>query len=65
MKQNPIIGCMRWGVWGENFSTAQYDTIINQCLEIGLTEFDHAVFKCLRPTGRSMPLSPIIQVPNI
>ena len=42
MKQNPIIGCMRWGVWGENFSTAQYDTIINQCLEIGLTEFDHA-----------------------
>jgi predicted oxidoreductase len=42
MKQNPIIGCMRWGVWGENFSTAQYETIINQCLEIGLTEFDHA-----------------------
>ena len=42
MKQNPIIGCMRWGVWGENFSTAQYDTIINQSLEIGLTEFDHA-----------------------
>jgi predicted oxidoreductase len=42
MKQNPIIGCMRWGVWGENFSTAQYDTIINQCLEIGLTDFDHA-----------------------
>ena len=42
MKQNPIIGCMRWGVWGENFSTAQYDTIINQCLEIGLTQFDHA-----------------------
>ena len=42
MKQNPIIGCMRWGVWGEHFSTAQYDTIINQCLEIGLTEFDHA-----------------------
>ena len=42
MKQNPIIGCMRWGVWGENFTTAQYDTIINQCLEIGLTQFDHA-----------------------
>ena len=42
MKQNPIIGCMRWGIWGENFSTAQYDKIINQCLEIGLTQFDHA-----------------------
>lgn len=42
MKQNPIIGCMRWGVWGENFTTAQYEKIINQCLEIGLTQFDHA-----------------------
>ena len=42
MKQNPIIGCMRWGVWGENFTTAQYDTIIKQCIEIGLTQFDHA-----------------------
>jgi len=42
MKKNPIIGCMRWGSWGENFSTAQYAKIINQCIEIGLTQFDHA-----------------------
>jgi predicted oxidoreductase len=33
---------MRWGVWGENFTTSQYEQIINQCLEIGLNIFDHA-----------------------
>ncbi len=42
IKHNPIVGCMRWGVWGENFTTQQYNTIINQCLEIGLNVFDHA-----------------------
>lgn len=42
LKHNPIVGCMRWGVWGENFTTQQYDTIIHQCLEIGLNVFDHA-----------------------
>ena len=42
LKHNPIVGCMRWGVWGENFTTQQYDTIIKQCLAIGLNVFDHA-----------------------
>lgn len=42
MKHNPIIGCMRWGVWGAAFNTKQYETIINQCVEIGLDTFDHA-----------------------
>jgi predicted oxidoreductase len=42
MKKNPIVGCMRWGVWGENFTTQQYETIINQCLSIDLNVFDHA-----------------------
>ena len=42
VKHNPIVGCMRWGVWGENFTTQQYDTIIQQCLAIGLNVFDHA-----------------------
>jgi predicted oxidoreductase len=42
MKNNPIIGCMRWGVWGANFNTKQYETIINQCVEVGLNTFDHA-----------------------
>ncbi|MEY3874428.1 MAG: hypothetical protein RL363_1149 [Bacteroidota bacterium] len=42
MKHNPIIGCMRWGAWGANYNTNEYETIINQCLEIGLNTFDHA-----------------------
>jgi len=42
VKHKPIVGCMRWGVWGANFSTAQYDTLISQCIEIGLDIFDHA-----------------------
>ena len=42
MKHNPIIGCMRWGVWGASFNTKQYETVIKQCVEIGLNTFDHA-----------------------
>jgi hypothetical protein len=42
IKHKPIIGCMRWGVWGENFSTNQYTEMINQCLSIDLNIFDHA-----------------------
>ena len=42
LKHKPIVGCMRWGVWGENFTTKQYEQIINQCLEIDLNVFDHA-----------------------
>lgn len=41
-QHQPIVGCMRWGVWGENFTTPQYEKIINQCLENGLNIFDHA-----------------------
>ena len=42
LKHNPIVGCMRWGVWGENFTTKQYEQIIDHCLSIGLNVFDHA-----------------------
>ncbi len=42
IKHKPIVGCMRWGSWGENFSKEQYITIINQCVDINLNEFDHA-----------------------
>lgn len=42
MNKNPIVGCMRWGVWGANFTTKQYETIIDQCLSIELNVFDHA-----------------------
>jgi predicted oxidoreductase len=42
LKHKPIVGCMRWGTWGANFSTNQYQQIIEQSIEIGLDEFDHA-----------------------
>ncbi len=37
-----IAGCMKWGQWGARFSTAAYDALIEQCLEMGVTSFDHA-----------------------
>ena len=39
---SPIAGCMRWGVWGANFSTAQYRQMIEACLQYGINVFDHA-----------------------
>jgi len=39
---NPIAGCMRWGKWGANFSTADYRKMIESCMEVGITTFDHA-----------------------
>lgn len=42
IKHKPVVGCMRWGSWGERFSKEQYQTIINQCVDINLNEFDHA-----------------------
>ena len=42
INHQPIVGVMRWGTWGNNFTTEQYEKIIYQCLSIGLNEFDHA-----------------------
>ena len=42
LKHKPVVGCMRWGVWGENFNTKQYEQIIDQCIGIELNTFDHA-----------------------
>ena len=39
----PIIaGTMKWGSWGAKFTTQDYYSMINQCLENGITTFDHA-----------------------
>jgi predicted oxidoreductase len=38
----PIAGCMRWGKWGANFGVEEYRQLINECLENGITSFDHA-----------------------
>ncbi|HLO82637.1 MAG TPA: aldo/keto reductase [Chitinophagaceae bacterium] len=43
MNFSPVIaGCMNWGQWGAKFNTQQYLTAIKECLDLGLTWFDHA-----------------------
>lgn len=37
-----IIGTMRLGVWGANMTTPELEQFIDQCLELGLKDFDHA-----------------------
>ncbi len=40
---SPIIaGTMRLGKWGAHFNTTQYQSFIEQCLELGISTFDHA-----------------------
>lgn len=38
----PVAGCMRWGKWGANFILEDFQRLINECLENGITSFDHA-----------------------
>ena len=37
-----VVGVMNWGVWGKNYSTNEMTLLINQCVDSGLTSFDHA-----------------------
>ena len=37
-----IIGTMRLGAWGAKLSTQELENFIDQCLELGLNDFDHA-----------------------
>lgn len=39
---SPVAGCMRWGIWGANFTTEQYRHMIESCLQYGISSFDHA-----------------------
>jgi len=42
-----IIGTMRLGVWGEKLSKKQLERFIDQCLDLGLKDFDHAdIYGC-------------------
>ncbi|NNE27940.1 MAG: aldo/keto reductase [Saprospiraceae bacterium] len=38
----PVVGTMRLGQWGEKFSTQLYLDFIKACLDLGITDFDHA-----------------------
>jgi predicted oxidoreductase len=33
---------MKWGEWGSRFSTKKYGDMIRQCIDLGVTSFDHA-----------------------
>lgn len=37
-----IIGTMRLGAWGSNFSTDELERFVDACVELGLHDFDHA-----------------------
>lgn len=37
-----VIGAMRLGKWGANFDEKQLTKFVNECIELGMTTFDHA-----------------------
>jgi len=37
-----IVGTMRLGSWGAAFSSSDYERFIEECLDLGLNDFDHA-----------------------
>lgn len=37
-----VAGVMKWGAWGHQLNTAQMLGLIEQCVELGVTTFDHA-----------------------
>lgn len=37
-----IIGVMNWGHWGKNLTTKEMAMLMNQCVDLGLSSFDHA-----------------------
>ncbi len=37
-----IVGMMRMGSWGANMSTPELGRFVDQCIELGLVDFDHA-----------------------
>ncbi|MFC4722699.1 aldo/keto reductase family oxidoreductase [Geojedonia litorea] len=37
-----ISGTMTWGQWGKNFSKKEMIELMNHCIELGITTFDHA-----------------------
>jgi|GEM_PF-2818233 len=36
-----VAGVMSWGVWGKKYSTADIQGLIEKCVSLGITTFDH------------------------
>jgi predicted oxidoreductase len=39
---NVVAGVIRWGSWGSKLSSSKMASLINSCVEMGVTTFDHA-----------------------
>lgn len=37
-----VAGVMNWGIWGSDLSPKEVNTLIRQCIDLGVTTFDHA-----------------------
>lgn len=37
-----VAGTMKWGTWGAKFNTNEYLSMITQCIDFGISTFDHA-----------------------
>jgi len=37
-----IVGTMRLGIWGSKYNQSEYERFIDNCLDLNLTDFDHA-----------------------
>ncbi|MBA2248954.1 MAG: aldo/keto reductase [Chitinophagaceae bacterium] len=37
-----IAGTMKWGIWGAQFTLEEYAAMIEKCIDLGVTTFDHA-----------------------
>ncbi|MDG2450482.1 MAG: aldo/keto reductase, partial [Saprospiraceae bacterium] len=37
-----IAGVMNWGIWGSDLSPEKVNSLIKNCIDLGITTFDHA-----------------------
>lgn len=37
-----VVGTMRWGIWDAQFTTVQYEAMIEMAMSLGMSTFDHA-----------------------
>ncbi|MBL6659132.1 MAG: aldo/keto reductase [Cryomorphaceae bacterium] len=37
-----VVGTMRWGIWDAQFTTVQYEAMIEKAMSLGMSTFDHA-----------------------
>lgn len=63
---SPVIaGTMKWGSWGAKFNTSAYLEMIENCIECGVTSFDHADiyghYTVEEEFGRALSINPSLR----